>query len=56
MILPDETVLTILVSLAPFLMILFISLTMISYGLGMAKFTVICLLMTALSGMLFLVN
>jgi uncharacterized membrane protein YvlD (DUF360 family) len=36
-----------LVSFAPVLMILFISLTMISYGLRMVILTTICVLMTA---------
>ncbi|MGN8238656.1 hypothetical protein ACTHAJ_000384 [Enterobacter soli] len=42
-----------LVNLAPVLMILFISLAMISYGLRMVILTAICVLVTALSGMLF---
>ncbi len=42
-----------LVSLAPILMILFISLTMISYGLRMVILTTICVLMMAFSGLLF---
>lgn len=45
-----------LVSLAPVLSILFISLTMISYGLRMVKLTAICVLLAVFSGMLFLFN
>lgn len=43
-----------LVSLAPVLMILSISLTMISYGLRMVILTAICALVAVLSGMFFL--
>ncbi|MCP2119935.1 UNVERIFIED_ORG: uncharacterized membrane protein YvlD (DUF360 family) [Pantoea agglomerans] len=45
-----------LVSLEPVLMILFISLTMIAYGLRMVILATICVLMTAFSGLLFFFN